>query len=227
MLQKQLVRERYITELERKLEWARRSYEIAKKDTIEAEGRMITRYDSTKTETAWLADGYLKEVKELEQCIENMKIKKEFANITDTVFLDLLIHTEYQGTFQYSLSRTGKDKIPEELFIGILGSMVGDSVIVKNRNNQQTEYRLKKIVKGSGDMLVGIESLVSVTDDEGDSDYYITNYLGGMTLEMEEGEVFCVSKETPIAKALLGRKKGESTTMSMKEGMCFLIKDFR
>ena len=59
MIEKQLVKKAYVCALEQKLTKAKNSYEIAKRDTIEAEGRMITRYDSMKTETAWLADGFL------------------------------------------------------------------------------------------------------------------------------------------------------------------------
>ena len=51
---KERVKESYLKMLKAKLEEEIKSYEIAKKDTIEAEGRMVTRYDSTKTETGWL-----------------------------------------------------------------------------------------------------------------------------------------------------------------------------
>ena len=50
---KERVKENYLKMLKEKLEEEIKSYEIAKKDTIEAEGRMVTRYDSTKTETGW------------------------------------------------------------------------------------------------------------------------------------------------------------------------------
>lgn len=226
MLDKDVVRKAYIEALEKKLMKARSSYETARKDTIEAEGRMVTRYDSTKAETAWLADGYLKEVKELEQYISNMKENKAFANISDTIFLDLLINTEYQQTYQYILSRSGEHSIPEKLFIDVIGSTIGDSITFKDENNQQVEYRVKNIIKNNVNTSVFIESLVTVTDQYGDSVYYITNYIGGINLILEGEEVFCISKQTPIAKAILGKTPGENVTITTNESMTCTIKNF-
>ena len=59
---KKKVREAYLSCLMEELSHARRGHTEAKRDTIAAEGRMVTRYDSTKTEVGWLADGFLKDV---------------------------------------------------------------------------------------------------------------------------------------------------------------------
>ena len=75
--------------LKEKLEEEIKSYEIAKKDTIEAEGRMVTRYDSTKTETGWLAAGYLELVNMLKKSIENFEQERRYINIGDLVTIDL------------------------------------------------------------------------------------------------------------------------------------------
>lgn len=225
MVDKQLVRKSYIHALQQKLEKAKNSYEIAKRDTIEAEGRMITRYDSMKTETAWLADGYLKEVKELEQNIIDIETGKEFANVSDFVELDLLKYGEYQGTFRYKLSRKGEDKIPEKMFNEVLGCFREDSIIVED-NNQQLEYRVKAIIKNADELTVSLDSVVTIADEYGDSLYYITNYLGGIELELEGETVFCISKQTPIAKQLLGRSQGESVVISMNSDMECVIRNF-
>ncbi len=222
---KQVVQEAYLDRLRQKLEKAKNSYEIAKNDTIEAEGRMVTRYDSTKTETAWLADGYLKDVKELEKCIRDMEQGREFADISDTVFLDLLINTEYQETVSYELSRTGEGKIPENLLVDIVGCFVGDSVFVKD-GIRQIEYRLKEIKKKGGDRSVSIGSLVQVEDEYGASFYYITNYFGGIDVDLDGEEVFCISKQTPIAKELLGRKQGERFMVAVNGDMECTIRCF-
>ena len=46
---KKKVREAYLSCLMEELAHARRGHAEAKRDTIAAEGRMVTRYDSTKT----------------------------------------------------------------------------------------------------------------------------------------------------------------------------------
>lgn len=213
MDKKELVREAYINALEKKLEKARISYEIAKKDTIEAEGRMVTRYDSTKTETAWLADGYLKEVKELEQCIANMREKKVFANISDLVFADLVSGSGYEKTVQYTLSRTEPLEMQESLLMNILGSIPGD-IILAEENKQHMEYHIKEIQKGNHKGKVAIGSIVTLLDDYGDKEqYYIVNYIGGMEIEVKGEDIFCISKQTPIAKAMLGKEKGEEVVL--------------
>lgn len=225
MIEKQLVKKAYICALEQKLIKAKNSYEIAKRDTIEAEGRMITRYDSMKTETAWLADGFLKEVKEIEQYISNIEKEREFANVSDFVELDLLEKEEYQGTFRYRLSRHGKEKIPERMFNEVIGCFREDSVVIEE-NKRQMEYRIKMIEKNPDKQVVSLDSIVTIEDDYGESIYYITNYLGGIELEIEGKEIFCISKQTPIAKQLLGRKQGENITIPVNGEMECIIKDF-
>lgn len=225
MVEKQLVKKAYFYALEQKLIKAKNSYEIAKRDTIEAEGRMITRYDSMKTETAWLADGFLKEVKEIEQYIDNIENEREFANVSDFVELDLLEKGEYQGTFRYKLSRYGKEKIPDRMFNDIIGCFREDSVIIVE-NKKQMEYRVKTIEKNKDKLVISLDSVVTIEDDYGESIYYITNYLGGIELEIEGKEIFCISKQTPIARQLLGRRQGESIIISVDSKMDCIIKNF-
>lgn len=225
MIEKQLVKRAYVCALEQKLTKAKNSYEIAKRDTIEAEGRMITRYDSMKTETAWLADGFLKEVKEIEQYISNIEKEREFANVSDFVELDLLEKGEYQGTFRYKLSRYGKEKIPERMFNEVIGCFREDSVIIEE-NKRQMEYRIKTIEKNPDNQVVSLDSIVTIEDDYGESMYYITNYLGGIELEIEGKEIFCISKQTPIARQLLGRGQGENIIIPVNGEMECIIKNF-
>lgn len=224
MDKKRLINEAYTDALRKKLEKARTSYEIAKKDTIEAEGRMVTRYDSTKTETAWLADGYLKEVKELEQCIKNIIEKKEFANISDLVSVDLISNSEFEKNIQYTLCRKEKN-ISENLMINIIGSIPGDVIIIEEKK-QHKEYHIKDIQKGNHTGKVAIGSVVTLLDDYGDREqYYIVNHIGGMEIEIDNAAVFCISKQTPIAKVLLGREKGEEIVLSINGDEKFLIED--
>ncbi len=225
MDKKGLARQAYIKALEKKLEKARNSYEIARKDTIEAEGRMVTRYDSTKTETAWLADGYLKEVKELEHCIESMAHGREYANLSDKVSIDRITGAGYEKTLEYILARDGEQRIPEHLFISVIGSVPGDVISVEE-NKQHVEYQVRTIEKGKTDERAAIESIVTVEDEYGDEDqYFIVNHVGGVEVEAEGNLIFCVSKQAPIAKALLGRKKGEQVVIDLGKEQTFLVKD--
>lgn len=225
MSKKEMVHKAYIEALKNKLAKAQNSYEIAKKDTIEAEGRMVTRYDSTKTETAWLADGYLKEVKELQRCIADLQEGKQFANISDQVSIDIMIGMEYEKTVKCVLSRTEKQLISEEILLNIIGSTVGDVISVEE-NKQHVEYHIKTIQKGDAKGVAAVGSIVTLLDSYGDRDeYYIVNYVGGMEVSAEKSDIFCISKQTPIAKALLGRKKGEEITISVNGGEKFLIEE--
>lgn len=69
---------------------------------------MVTRYDSTKTETAWLADGYLKEVKKLEKCIKDAADKKKFANISDLVSADIIDSTGFEKKLNMCFAKQKK-----------------------------------------------------------------------------------------------------------------------
>lgn len=225
MNKKEMVHEAYIIAIKKKLAKAQTSYEIAKKDTIEAEGRMVTRYDSTKTETAWLADGYLKEVKELQQCIAAIQEGKEFANISDKVSIEIIIGTKYEKTVEYILSRTEKPVISENLLLNIIGSSVGDVISVEE-NRQHVEYHIKAIEKGDPEGKVSVGSMVTLLDEYGErEEYYIVNNVGGMEINTENLCVFCISKQTPIAKALLGRGKGEEIIISVNSEEKFLIEN--
>lgn len=224
MDKKKLVHEAYINALKKKLEKAKNSYEIAKKDTIEAEGRMVTRYDSTKTETAWLADGYLKEVKELEKCIKDAADKKEFANISDLVSADIVNSTGFEKNVKYVLCRTEKN-LSEILLINIIGSVPGDIISIEEKK-QHIEYHIREIQKRNNTGKVAIGSIVTLLDDYGDREqYYIVNYIGGMEIQVNDTTIFCISKQTPIAKILLGREKGEKILISIHGDEQFLIEE--
>lgn len=218
-----MIKKAYIEAIEKKLERARRSYDIAKNDTIEAEGRMITRYDSTKTETAWLADGYLKEVKELEQCIEKFQTEHIFANIFDTIQVDLISNGEYQKTENYTLIPDDESKVPKYLFSALIGRTVDETVIFTD-NRQCIEYHVRKIQKGNHEGVIAINSVVVLEDEYGDIDKYcIINYIGGIQTEVKGETIYFVSKDAPIAQALFGKREKEVITVLLKENITFKI----
>ena len=167
---KQKVMNEYIKALNEKLESAKKSHEIAKHDTIEAEGRMVTRYDSTKTETAWLADGYLRTVKELESVIQTLQENTIFANVGDCVDVTVYQRNEFIGEEKIVLSKElSKDN--QELFVKIIGSSVHDHISDK-RNGEIVEYHVRNIEKTHEFVGVKIYTIVTLEDEDGMLDYY-------------------------------------------------------
>lgn len=67
--------EHVIKHLEEDLEGRRSSYESTRADVIAAEGRMKTRFDSTKAEKGFLADGLAKIIAETQ---ETLKLLRQF-----------------------------------------------------------------------------------------------------------------------------------------------------
>lgn len=97
---KKKVREAYLSCLMEELAHARRGHAEAKRDTIAAEGRMVTRYDSTKTEVGWLADGFLKDVRELEKCILEANEGTWFRETGETVGIDSLVKVREEDGYE-------------------------------------------------------------------------------------------------------------------------------
>lgn len=213
----------YIKELEKKLNKARSSYEIAKKDTIEAEGRMVTRYDSTKTETAWLADGYLKDVKELENIIEKLQANIKIANFGDTVNVDRYVKNEFLGVEEITLDSVLLKEKPM-FFTKLVGLSINDT-ISEEIDGEYVEYQVREISKKEDLGYIGINSFVVLEDEDGYLDYYyLVNYLGGMEIEVDDKDIFCVSKQTPIVMALLGKIVGEKVKPNPSSDFTCVIK---
>ena len=125
---KKKVREAYLSCLMEELAHARRGHAEAKRDTIAAEGRMVTRYDSTKTEVGWLADGFLKDVRELEKCILEANEGTWFREKGEAVGIDSLVR---DGRDVYCVSVSAP--IAKELF----GKKIGERTEVKGVGQMQ------------------------------------------------------------------------------------------
>lgn len=218
---KQMIKEEYINALLEKLNKAKRSYENAKRDTIEAEGRMITRYDSSKTETAWLADGYLMEVKELESVIERLQSDSVFVNVGDIVYVDVYRKDEYIGKETIEMNENAYLQ-NKELFVNVLGSYIHDR-IRRDGSGDCIEYYIREIDKSAGDKYNGVEinSVIELEADDGFVDYYfLVNNYGGVEIQVEEKEVISVSKNAPVALELLTKKQGDIVNSN---GIAFTI----
>ena len=138
---KEKVKESYLKMLKAKLEEEIKSYEIAKKDTIEAEGRMVTRYDSTKTETGWLAAGYLELVNMLKKSIENFEQERRYINIGDLVTIDLFQNNRCEAQEKIVISK--KEKEWDELAYDLLGKN-SDNILQIRRENRNYGVQIRE-----------------------------------------------------------------------------------
>lgn len=67
------IREAVVQKLRRDVEHLTASLQRARQEVIEAPGRMQTRYDSARTELAWVADGLAKRLDEAQRALRNME----------------------------------------------------------------------------------------------------------------------------------------------------------
>lgn len=209
MINKEQVKQQYLSFLQLDWERAKIGHNTAKKDTIEAEGRMVTRYDSTKTEVAWLADGFQRELKEIEQCMADFAQQDQFINVGDSVYLEPIQDTPEHKVKSYEIHRRA---MSEDCLLSLLGQKQNDICVVDFPQGKQ-ECFIRKLEKHTicDDTLVKLYDLVSVVDADGFEDtYFLVKERGGMSLDIDGTEVFCISKETPIAKKMLGASVGDS-----------------
>lgn len=218
------VKEEYIKSLKNALENAKKGFASAKLDTIEAEGRMVTRYDSTKTEVAWLADGFQKEIIEIENCINKFNNNYMYSDINDIVLLEY-INKDYSKSMEKIL--LDRDTIKEDLLISILGQSENE-LFLADTGDIKSECVIKEIIKSdsSDKNTIHLNSVVKVCDDDGFEDiYFIVSDRGGIDIEIDGEEVFCISKNTPIAKKLLGKKIGDEVKVKIVDEINLKIID--
>ena len=216
---KEKVKAAYMEELEMKLGKARESYEVARRDTIEAEGRMVTRYDSTKTETAWLADGYLETVNTLEKTLENFKEQKPYVNIGDVVSVDVFKNDNYEGSSKIVMSKQEADW--ESVNCLFLGKTNGDIVPVKQKDTNYG-YQIRDYeTMNAGEKKVKIGDLVTVETEDGYEEfYYLVPETGGMEIRVNKKYVFCISCMAPLTQKVLELTEGSEFDIN---GECMKI----
>lgn len=219
------VKECYKKELEKILEQEHVNFNAAKKDLVEAEGRMVTRYDSTRTEVAWLANSRLVEIKALEKEIERVGCEQK-ANLGDIVTVNELLSSGETATRKYIIGAQ-EDHVQDVTYVGVntpegkalLGCMKEDRVEVeeKMRSRAMQIIDLQKRNEGSG---VLVDTVVKVEDDEfGDEYYFVTEGRGGIILELEdETEVIVITTKSPLALALLGKQTEEVVQVEIGQG---------
>lgn len=210
---KEKVKESYLKMLKAKLEEEIKSYEIAKKDTVEAEGRMVTRYDSTKTETGWLAAGYLELVNMLKKSIENFEQERRYINIGDLVTIDLFQNNRCEAQEKIVISK--KEKEWDELAYDLLGKNSDDILQIRRENrNYGVQIRDFRPVYPE-ENIVKIGNLVTLELSNGERErYYLVPETGGVELDIDGEEIFCISSQTLMTQKLIECKCGEVIEMN-------------
>ena len=205
---KNKVIKKYIEALEQRLAEAKASYEVAKKDSIEAEGRMVTRYDSTKTETSWLADGYLETVKTLQRAIKNLKQQVPYVNLGDHVLIDIFKNESYDKREEVVVSRENLQW--NSAIHKLLGKEREDIVLVKVRN-QNYGYQIRELWKNERqNNSAKLGDLVTLEDEYGEKEcYYLVPEVGGVKICIDGTNIFCISSQAPLTQMIVEKKVDE------------------
>lgn len=228
----QEVKEAYKEELRKILAQEYINFNEAKRDVIEAEGRMVTRYDSTKTEVAWLANSRLAEIKVIEKEIERVDIKDKI-NIGDKVTVrvpypngEIVTEVYYIGTKNQNELDIPVKYIDSPEGKALLGHLKEDIVEVEEKTGSRTLQVIDINSKPREDEVL-VNSVIKIEDEEfGEEYYYITESRGGIFLELSnEVEVTVVTTKSPLALTLLGKGKGDKCELTIgdsKRELCIL-----
>lgn len=141
MVNKTHLKERLITMIKADIEKQRQSFESARQASIDAPGRMQSRYDTTGIESAWVADGLARALREKES---NLKCLEAF---------------QYTETATYA--------------------KIGSIVKLLPSDSPDHEY------------------------------FFILPVLSGCELHENGTTITTISQETPLGRALIGKKVGE------------------
>ena len=212
----QKVKESYKEELKKILQQEHVNFEYAKRDVIEAEGIIVTRYDSTKTEVAWLANSRLAEIKIIEKEIERVD-KQGKINIGDEVTVRVPYSNGEVATEKYHIGKCDqrKEEVIEKAIDSpegkaLLGHLKEDIVEVEEKDGSRT-LQVIDIKTQPKENIALVNSVIKVEDEEfGEEYYYITETRGGIILELEdELEITVITTKSPLALILLGKSKGD------------------
>lgn len=221
MMDKKIVMQLYKNELEKNLEDLRVSYESAKTDVKQAEGRMVTRYDSMRTEMAWVANSMLAEVMGAEEALKLMEMPN-LVNVGDVVTVRIRKGEQdvYSETFCISNFAENSSGIMyispgEPKALSCLGQSADKLVEVQEGNETYTMQIAGFEKAANGEVVIGINTLAALQESGYEEEWYlVTGSHGGFFLELDdEQEVVAVSVKAPLAQAMLGKKTGEEVTL--------------
>ena len=96
MLDKQELLTQLIAQIKDDIDKQRKSFEFARNTSVDAPGRMQSRYDTMGVESAWVADGLAKALNEKEMYISRLA-NFQFGEVADNVCLGSIIGISSEG----------------------------------------------------------------------------------------------------------------------------------
>ena len=68
------------------------------------------------------------------------------------------------------------------------------------------------------DQPVGLTAVVELTNEQTTVRYFIVQVAGGYTLESPEGQVLTITPQTPLGRALIGKRVGDEILVQISQG---------
>ncbi len=68
------------------------------------------------------------------------------------------------------------------------------------------------------DQPVGLTAVVELTNEHSTVRYFIVQVAGGYTLESPEGQVLTITPQTPLGRALIGKRVGDEILVQISQG---------
>lgn len=235
-MDKDIVVKKYIEFLHEQLKLTNKNFENAKKDMIEAEGRMVTRYDSTKTEVAWIANSLLVKKKNLEEAIERKNIDNNLkVQVGSKVKVRQLNQDNNQNVFELLIGKSLKELDSNIIQLDTssdnvkaLFGKIKEDIVEINLHNVNMIVKIEEVYNFNNENIVNLDSIVLLEDEYGYEDYYyVCDSEGGVELELDDGtEVIVVSNKAPIGLQMLGKKINDEVILKLdtRESR-FIIKD--
>jgi len=200
-------------------------YASAKTDVLQAEGRMVTRYDSMKTEMAWVANGLLAELMKAEAALQRLAAS-QLVHIHDCVKVltqksDGAVNSEwvYIGWEQPRDESIRQLRPDSEEALSLLGQTVGQTVAVEQTMEGGTMQIVEVKSDAGADLVVDVDTLIALQESDQEEEwYYVTTDQGGIFLDLPDGkEVVVISVKAPLTQVLLGKSVGTRVTFSQEK----------
>jgi hypothetical protein len=100
--------------------------------------------------------------------------------------------------------------------MGIEAAWLSDGLAKKIEERKKELNILKSIQDAEISDVIGIKSLIELKDDSNNkiSKYFLLPVAGGIKINYMGNEIMTISKDSPIAKELFGKKEGDSIELN-------------